>query len=360
MGSAFSKVITHSRVTRWSVFAVTLLLVLSVIAPVAIAQNTPEGGLNLVVSPLPLALETKPGEKITEELKVKNEGVETERLKVTIMKFGAEGEDGSPSLLDLEPSDEIDDWVTFSENDFVAEPGVWKSINMTVDPPTSAAFGYYYAVVFSRSDQQIQPNQANLLGAVASLVLLDVQAPGAKREAKLVEFSLPKNVFEFLPAEFNVRMQNSGNVHVAPRGNIFITKGGDENTALLEVNFDKGYILPDSFRKFTASWEDGAPVYKVVTEDGKVVLDDKGQQKKTLSWDNFSPSKIRFGKYTAKIVMVYNDGNSDIPVQGYVSFWVIPWRILGVLLLVALLVFAGLYATIIKPLRDRIKKSNKT
>lgn len=346
---------------RWISFIAVIAVLISIVTPLSLAQDNPDAGFNLVVSPLPLALETKPGQSISTELKVKNAGLQTERIKLSIMKFGAEGDDGSPKLLDLEPGDQFDDWVTFSDNNFEAETEVWKTITMTVNPPADAAFGYYYAVVFSRADgtQKIQPTQANLLGAVASLVLLDVQAPGAKREAKLVEFSMPKNVYEFLPTEFNVRMKNSGNVHVAPRGNIFISRGGSKNLALLEVNLDKGYILPDSFRKFTASWQDGNPVYKVKEVDGKAVLDKQGKQVNFLDWSNFSPSKIRIGKYTAKIVMVYNNGTSDIPVEGTVSFWVIPWRILGVLAVVLLLAGVGIYAIVGRPLRNRLKK-NKT
>lgn len=360
-GRALGTIVRHSKTKRWAAFFAAVVVSVSVFAPVSLAQNSPDGGLNLVVSPLPVALETKPGQRIATELKLKNVGLTTERIKISVMKFGAEGEDGTPKLLDLEPSDTFDDWAKFSENNFEAEPEVWKSISMTIDPPAEAAFGYYYAIVFSRADaeQQIQPNQANLLGAVASLVLLDVQAPGAKREAKLTEFSMPKNVYEFLPTEFTVRMQNSGNVHVAPRGNIFIRKGGAENISLLEVNLDKGYILPDSSRKFTAAWEDGWPVYKVVTADGKVELDENGKQNNKLDWNSFNPSKLRIGKYTAHLVMVYNDGSRDVPVEGYVSFWVIPWRILGVLAIVSLLLVAGLYVLIVRPLMNRLKKSKE-
>lgn len=347
-------------ITKRSIAFLTALAVLvSVVVPISLAQDNPDAGLNLVVSPLPLALETKPGQSVSTELKLKNAGLRTERIKISIMKFGAEGDDGTPKLLDLEPNDQFDDWVTFSDNNFEAETEVWKTITMTVNPPVEAAFGYYYAVIFSRADgeQKIQPTQANLLGAVASLVLLDVQAPGAKREAKLVEFSMPKKVYEFLPAEFNVRMQNSGNVHVAPRGNIFIKRGGSDNLALLEVNLDKGYILPDSFRKFTADWKDGNPVYKVKEVNGTAVLDKNKNQVKFLDWSNFSLSKVRFGKYTAKVVMVYNNGTSDIPVEGTVSFWVIPWRILGVLTVVLLFAGIGIYALVGRPLRNRFKKN---
>lgn len=341
---------------------VASILTAALVIPRAQAQNTgnPEGSFNLVVTPVPLVLEAKPGTRISTEIKINNGNTVNERVKISVLKFGAEGEDGSPRLLDIEPGDEFAKWISFSEDKFTAEPKVWKSIRVTIDVPKSAAFGYYYALVFSRenAEQNIDSKKANLLGAVASLVLLDVQAPGAKREAKLVEFSTPKRVYEFLPTEFTVRMQNKGNVHVAPRGNIFISRGNNK-TSLIEVNLNKGFILPDTFRKFTPAWDDGSPVYRLKTVDGKAVYGKDGKQKTYLDWSGIKLSKLRIGKYSAHIVMVYNDGKSDIPVEGDVSFWVIPWRILGVALLLSLLVMAGLYTTVFRPLKNRIKKNKR-
>jgi ABC-type glycerol-3-phosphate transport system permease component len=36
---------------------------------------------------------------------------------------------------------------------------------------------------------------------------------------------------------------------------------------------------------------------------------------------------LRFGKYTAKMLLVFDDGARDVPIEGVVSFWVIPWRL---------------------------------
>jgi hypothetical protein len=338
------------------------VLTAALMLPRAQAQENPEGSFNLAITPLPLVLEAKPGTSITTEVKVNNGNSVSEQVKISVMKFGAEGEDGTPKLMDIEEGDAFAEWISFSEDKFTAEPNVWKTIKVTIDVPQSAAFGYYYAIVFSRdnAEAQIEANKANLLGAVAGLLLLDVQAPGAEREAKLVEFSTPRRMYEFLPTEFTVRMQNAGNVHVAPRGNIFISRGSSNNKiSLLEVNLAKGYILPNTFRKFTSQWEDGTPVYKLQTADGKAVLNSDGKQQTFLDWSGFNLSKVRFGKYTARLVMVYNDGNRDVPVEGTVSFWVIPWRIIAGVLVVLLLVFAGLFATVIRPLKNRIKKNGK-
>lgn len=345
---------------RGGLLLLTAVLISGLFAPLANAvdANNPDGAFNVVVSPPSLGLQVKPGSTVSTDLKIQNHGLATEHVKVTIMKFGAAGQDGTPSLLDIKPGDDFASWAHFSTTHFDAEPNVWKTVKMTISPPAGAAFGYYYAVIFSRegAEQQIQPKQANLLGAVASLVLLDVQAPGAVRQAKITEFSIDHNVHEFLPVSFVVRMHNTGNVHVATRGNIVISKGG-KNVGLLEVNLNKGYILPDSYRKFINDWDDGTPVYKVKTADGKAVLNKQGQPEKSLNWDKFSPSKLRFGKYSAKLVMVYDDGKGDVSTQASLSFWVIPWRIIGGFAVVALLLLSSLWITIGRPLSRRIKKN---
>lgn len=327
-------------------FALSLVLVQTfcLYGAVASAQEveTPDQGFKLIVSPLPLALEAKPGERVSTDVKVMNGGTVSERVAISVMKFGAEGEDGSPKLLDPEPSDDFLSWISFSEKTFTAEPQQWKTIKVTIDTPKTAAFGYYYALVFARDNQKIEAQKANLLGAVAGLLLFDVNAPGAKRTADVLSFQSDKKVYEFLPANFTVRVKNTGNTHIAPRGNVFVKRGNDQ-LALLEVNKARGYILPGSVRAYSATWADGSPVFQVA----------EGTKERSLNWSNVSIGNFRMGKYTAEVVMAYNDGTRDIPVTGQVSFWVIPWRILAVLGVILLLVGAGIYALIIRPLLHR-------
>ncbi|MBA3757574.1 hypothetical protein H0X09_01800, partial [Candidatus Saccharibacteria bacterium] len=65
--------------------------------------------------------------------------------------------------------------------------------------------------------------------------------------------------------------------------------------------------------------------------------------------------KLRFGHYTADLVLVYNDGQRDVPVTASVSFWVVPWRLLGVIFGLAVLIVALITYIII--LRRRLKRA---
>jgi hypothetical protein len=49
--------------------------------------------------------------------------------------------------------------------------------------------------------------------------------------------------------------------------------------------------------------------------------------------------------------MVYDNGTRDVPMEAYVSFWVVPWRVLGILLLILLFVGIGLLSTFKKWIR---------
>jgi hypothetical protein len=56
-------------------------------------------------------------------------------------------------------------------------------------------------------------------------------------------------------------------------------------------------------------------------------------------------SKLRFGHYTAKLALVYNDGQRDVPISGTLSFWVVPWRMVGIGLVVLLFMAIGFWST---------------
>jgi hypothetical protein len=295
------------------------------------------GAFNIVTSPLPISISGKPGSTLSADIRIKNGGSTTEKLKVTLMKFSAYGDEGKPAIADREPGDDYFDWVTFSPSLFDAEPNEWKTIKMTIKLPQTAAFGYYYAAAFSRANE-VKPNgkQNVLLGSTAVLVLVDAKVPNAKRSAEILSFTTNKKAYEFLPVSFGIKVRNNGNVHLVPTGNIIISRGNKE-VARLSVNSASGNVLPTSNRIFNVDWGDGFPNYAARTVAGKTVLDKNGKTQTQLQWDINKISHLRFGRYTAHLIMVYDDGTKDVPLEATISFWVIPWRLLALLLIILLI-----------------------
>lgn len=342
---------THLRL--YQRLLVLALIIAGIVMP-AMADAAESKSLNLVTSPLPISLSVLPGTNVTTDLRIKQSGPVTERLKVTLMKFSAFGDEGKPRLLDRGPGDDYFDWVKFDKPAFDAPSNVWQNIKMTINVPKSAAFGYYYAVVFSRAGDdkapigEAQPTAA-YNGGSAVLVLLDAKVANAKRELSLGSFTTKHRVYEFLPSEFDINFKNTGNVHAVPHGNIFIMSG-KKQVASLDINDAQGNILPGSGRLFPIDWQDGFPHYEKVTEDGKVKLDKQNNAVMHFVWSNggagaseVSPH-LRFGYYTAHLFAVYDDGSRDVPMEATVGFWVVPWRFLLAVLVVILLIGAGVYA----------------
>lgn len=328
------------------------------------AAGTP---LSLVTSPLPISLQTTPGSTVTTDIRVQQNGASTQELQVTLMKFGAYGDSGRPQLMDRGPNDSYFNWVSFSETKFAAAPNVWQDIKMTIHVPKSAAFDYYYAVVFSRvGDNARQTGDTNSIqGGSAVLVLLTAQVPWAKQSMSLTSFTAAHKIFEFLPATFSVKFSNTGNIHLVPQGDIFITQG-NKQIASLDINSEQGNILPNTYRAYPVQWTDGFPHYEIKTAGGKVLLNKDGTDKMQLTWNNGSAGSstivphLRFGEYTASLVAAYQNAQGvDVPLTASLTFWVIPWRFLLAVLAILLLVGVGVYAMVRGTLRGAKRLSRK-
>lgn len=322
-------------------------LVLLVVAVVALAPSQAQAaeGFNVLTSPLPIKITTEPGKTVTEELRIKNQSNQPEGIKVGLMKFAAKGVNGAPNLFDLTPKDTYASWVRFTPSQFVAQPNVWNTVKMTITIPSDAGLGYYLAVTFSPSNQPGARKVTNLRGSAASLVLLNVQSPNEKRSLQLADFSTDHKLYEYLPANFRVRLHNNGNIYLPPVGNIFITKGS-KTVGTLDFNAAGGSVLPASNREFTIPWKSGFPVFTDHLEHHKPITDKHGKIKQDLKWDFSQVNKFRFGKYTAKLLVVYDDGKQDVPLESTLAFWVLPWKLMLIALVIVIIVGFGVFMAI--------------
>jgi hypothetical protein len=335
----------------------SLVLMALIVSSIPVKAQSSDEAFNLVTSPLPINLAAKPGTTLKTDIRVKNGSNHAEQLKVSLMKFSAFGDEGKPGIVDREAGDDYFDWVSFEPSTFTAPPNEWITVKMTIKLPSSAAFGYYYAAVFSRAGETQQPEgkQNVIVGSTAVLVLVDAQVPNAKREASIASFTVDKGSFEFLPAKFSIKVRNSGNVHLIPTGNIFITRGG-KTISTISVNSAAGNILPDTNRIFTTDWNEGFPVYIDKEAGGKVLLDEAGKPIKSLKWDLTKLSSLRIGRYTAHLLLAYDNGSSDVPLEATISFWVIPWRLIGAILVITVLVGIGVWS-IVRNLYKKVRRN---
>jgi hypothetical protein len=290
---------------------------------------------NIQVSPSPIVVTVKPDATQTASLNIRNNSAHPETLYPKLTGFEIDKASKNVKLLEAPPLG-IDQWVAFSAPSITIAPGAVQVLRVTFHPPSTAGFSYTAAVTLSRSQNDfISKDGLQLHGAVAVFCLINIDRPDAKRQLSIDSFKADRHNYQFLPATFTLTVKNNGNVIDQPKGNIFIQRSFSSSSpiATLPVNTNSNYVLPGTSREFTTSWNDGFPLY-VNTTDGK----------RRLSWDWKRLGSLRLGRYTAKAVVVYSDGRSDIPLISSYTFWVIPWTMLLVVFILLLVIGTGLFS----------------
>lgn len=306
--------------------------------------------INLTVSPISINVETDPGATTATTMRIRNNAEEPEQLKLSLATFSADATGSAPVFREFTPDEEFQYWVSFSEDEFVVNPGEWKQVEVFFSPPTDAALGYYYAILVERAAEvSVEEGQTKIAGVPAILLLASVRSPLAQKQLELVSFASVKRVYEYLPSEFEIKIKNSGNIQTMPSGNIFIDSVKNNDIGIISINPMRGTILPDSTRTFTVNWDEGFPVYKTAT-------DEVGNKSKELSWDFSKAHLFRMGKYTATLLFVYDNGERDIPLEATVSFWVIPWRLILAAVVVLSLTLIGIFTPVLLFWRRATKK----
>lgn len=317
---------------------------LLIIAPTtAHAASIPSSDFSLEVSPSPLVADVKPGQKRVLDLKIRNASFAREDLKIEVRSFTIAHPSEQITISTTTPPD-LASWVSFSSPSFSVDPAEWYTQKVTINLPEQAGFSYPFVLVVSRqNDPSKTAGGASIKGSIAVFALINIDRPGATRKLELEHIKTDQNIYEFLPSKISVKLKNTGNSIVQPYGNIYVERPGQTASPLtvLPVNDTRSYMLPGSSKELTATWSDGFPVYAETTgKDGKT--------SRELQWNWANLANIRFGQYTARVVTVYNDGTRDVPITGEVTFWVVPWRILAVLLVLVVVIGFGIWSIVRK------------
>jgi hypothetical protein len=226
---------------------------------------------------------------------------------VLVNDFTAKNETGTPqTLLDstLPDAASIGSWVTLPDG-FTLESRESKTIDVTLTIPQDAEPGGHYGVIrFSGQAPDVDDTGVGLSASVQSLLLVRVDG-AITEQAQILEFFSAADgnrtgVFEGSPVGFVTRIQNQGNIHLKPVGSIEVKDAFGSIVSTIPVNEEKSNVLPDSVRRFDSVVNEG--------------------------W--------MFGYYTANLTIGY--GTKGQALVSSISFWVIPYRIILIALLVIL------------------------
>jgi len=306
----------QTRLTRIiSVLALLVVVLGQLLVPVSASA---ENGQALSITPPVLELQGEPGKAATATIKLTNISSGDLLIKSQVNDFGAKNETGEPNIIfdyTQESSYTLHSWVV-APPPFVLGSKQSKLVQFQINVPADAEPGGHYAVFrFTGQAPEIQETGVAISASIGSLVLMRIG--GAIHEkASVVEYysATPtfakSSFFETGPISFVERIRNDGNIHVRPTGTIEVTDMLGRNAGTLRVNGDPANpqdpprsILPQSIRRF----------------------------QETLN------SKWMFGRYTAKMKLTY--GANATPLESVTTFWVIPYKLILLVLLIIIALF---------------------
>lgn len=306
-------------------------------------------GWNILLIPNKKEYLASPGDSIRGTIKVRNDGDLTlTNLGAAAVDFGPNpDETGDPRIIESDDDPygyRLSPWLSFDET--VQALGAGESIEFayTINIPADAEPGGHYGMIYIQQKNTGEgQNAVGILSKLGSLILVTVRGD-VRTEGNLIEFYPGQKLYEYLPVDLYTRIENVGNVHIRPVGNIFVYDWRDKMVGTLSVNESAGGVLPESVRRFQSYWTEALLRNDFERDaDGNVLKAENGEQKKKLEirWEDWN--LFRFGRYGARTLIVYEDDNLiEHHLEAATYFWVIPWKLmlailLGILLLTVLI-----------------------
>jgi len=307
--------------TKKILYLTVALMLLGIVLPLASKAVT--------VSPPILEIDAAKGQVITQSIKVRNEGPDAVTYYLTAQKFIAAGEGGAPQFVAGTAEDvDLASWIKFNYENITIPGGQAVEIPFSIVVPDYAGPGGHYAAIFLSTvppEAKAAGSQVAIASRIGTLVLVKI-AGEVKENAELSEFSTTAKSYLSLPVDFNIRVKNTGNVYLKPAGTIVIKNILGSVAGKVAVNEIGGNVLQDSIRKYDASWVKNPNAIGATTFWGKY------RQEK----ENYA-----FGKYTADLSLAY--GTAGKVLSASTGFWVIPWHVIIVNLLVLIILVVIIY-----------------
>lgn len=299
----------------------SLLVVLVLAVPQCLFAQSES--LSMSISPTLFEMSANPGQEWSSVIRVVNPNPHELSIYTDVVNFAPQGEAGQGVFIPLgegiQAEQTLGSWISFTANEYTIRPEQTVEIPFTVTVPANAPPGGHYAAVLIGTRSLNTGSGSTVVETsqvITSLMFLSVSGEVIEK-GSIREFQSEHGITEKPEMTFNLRFQNSGNVHVLPQGDIKIFNMWGQERGVIPVNRQTlfGNVLPDSIRKYSFSWS------------GEWSLAD-------------------MGRYTAVATLAYGQGDRQF-VSAETSFWIVPWKML-LLIIVSLCAFVVLLVFAVK------------
>lgn len=268
---------------------------------------------DMIVGPGKTEIILSPGDTYNMNVTASNATGMTKIVRFTTEDMGASNDPSTPLqfLGDQKGPYSLKDFVKTETDQLTLLAGQRVSMPITISIPQDAAPGGLYGAIMVAAENLPSTitvpsgqvgGQVNIITRVA--VLLFVRVKGDVLESSnLKDFTTDKNFYEQGPVSFKITSSNTGSVYLSPYGAIEVKDMLGRTIDTRQI--DPWFILP------------------------------KVDRTRDITWN----SNFLFGKYTAVLTLHRGYMNAkDVVDTKSIDFWVIPWKIITVGLIILILI----------------------
>jgi hypothetical protein len=285
----------------------TILFLFLVMGPGLVQAQSSLEFSGLAITPFLIEANLEPGVASNQKIVLTNTSDKIIAYDISINDFVPDEASGQVKFLTTGENAtlkySLSSWIRITaQPNFNLKPGESSEIKFQILPPKDAELGTHYGgILFSARQAPNNLSGSTIVEKVGAIILAKIGH--AKEQGTIASLYLDTNSQR--EKNFILEFQNFGNVHLKPKGEIYIHNIFGQQVGDLYVNRDAEIVLPETRREFEALWQ---------------------------------PSWFAFGHYTATAVLYY--GNPKIEVQQTIGFWILPIKqLLLLLILVGLVIF---------------------
>ncbi|HOV34912.1 MAG TPA: hypothetical protein PLS56_02885 [Candidatus Dojkabacteria bacterium] len=315
--------IIHTRKLQICVLPLSLIFFF-VVSPVVKAYA--QQNVSIGISPTYQNLKLQPGSNYTGELVTWNLSQESAKYKVVVKGFKqVENTPGTAVLLSEEEEQKTlysaASWITVNRDTIELVPNKNEKILYEINVPKNVTKGEYHAMISLISENYAKSTDTATFTNVSSgMPILIKIGDNFVESAELLSFKTSKNIYEKPSVLFTTIINNTGDTHISPAGEIVLTNIFNKEIARIKFNENSQSLLRDNTGNYTTQWTD-----KLITENKQLAI----------------------GPIKAELIVTYRELQPGFaPLIAQTSFYIIPWK--WILLFAIIIVLIVVLVRVIK------------
>lgn len=187
------------------------------------------------------------------EMLVGNNSPMAQVIELSVVDFGSLDESGGVAFLATREPGEVKkyalaSWISLQKNRLNLAPGTKETVKITIINKDSLSPGGHYGAVLAtvKTDDTTVGDMVGINQSLSSLIYV-LKKGGEIYNLSLKGMTVPRSWFS-LGSEVETKFQNSGNVHVVPKGYLSVVNFAEKEVARGVINDGSFKVLPESMR----------------------------------------------------------------------------------------------------------------